>query len=114
MRQRRVRWHERIKAVEREFLAARFAVERLSAAVVRDPRVLGSGPTPRDLESAVRNLDGTYLIRLFAEFEIGIRSLWKSIRPRTRPPVEVLLARIADRFGISARILEAAQRVRLY
>jgi len=60
MPHRRFDWHERIKAVEREYLAARRAVDRLSADVARDTGVLGEGPSPRDLKSAEENLEGTY------------------------------------------------------
>jgi len=92
MPQRRFDWHERIKAVEREYWSTRIAVDRLSAQVTHDPGILGSGPRPRDLESADENLEGTYLIRMFAEFETGVRSYWRTIRPRARTPVESLLA----------------------
>ena len=49
MPQRRFDWHERIKAVEREYWSTRIAVDRLSAQVTHDPGILGSGPRPRDL-----------------------------------------------------------------
>jgi len=91
MPQRRFDWHERIKAVEREYWSTRVAVERLSREVAHDSGVLGAAPTPRDLESAGENLEGTYLIRMFAEFETGIRSFWRTIRPRARTPREILL-----------------------
>ena len=108
MPQRRAKWHQRIIAVEREYWTAKMAVDHLSPRAIRNPTILGVVLSPRDLVSTVENLEGTYLIRLFAEFEIGVRSLWKSIRSRTRPPVEVLLARVADRFRIPGRVLEAA------
>ena len=57
MPQRRFDWHERIKAVEREYWSTRIAVDRLSAQVTHDPGILGSGPRPRDLESADENLE---------------------------------------------------------
>src|SRR5208282_5056055 len=72
MPHRRFEWHERIKAVEREYWSARRAVDRLSADVARDPSALGEGPSPRDLRSADENLEGTYLVRMFAEFETGV------------------------------------------
>ena len=114
MPHRRANWHQRITAVEREYWTAKIAIDHLSARVVREPKILGTALRPRDLAATVDHLEGTYLIRLFTEFEIGVRTLWKSIRPRTRPPVEVLLARVADRFGVPTRVIEAAQRVRLY
>jgi hypothetical protein len=107
-------WLERIKSVEREFWSARIAVERLSTEVSRDPGILRDGPKPRDLRSASENLEGTYLIRMFAEFETGVRSFWKAIRPRTRTPVEIMLARVGDRCGIPTDVVDEAQRVREY
>jgi hypothetical protein len=112
MLHRRFDWHERIKAVEREFWSVRIAVDRLSEATARDPSVLGLGPTPRDLEAADANLEGTYLLRMFAEFETGIRSYWRIFRPRSRTPVETLLDRVGDRCRIPADVVQQAQRVR--
>ena len=57
MPHRRFEWHERIKAVEREYWSARRAVDRLSADVAHDPSALGEGPSPRDLRSADENLE---------------------------------------------------------
>ena len=89
MPQRRFDWHERIKAVEREYWSTRIAVDRLSAQVTHDPGILGNGPRPRDLESADENLEGTYLIRMFAEFETGVRSYWGLSDPAPVPPRRV-------------------------
>src|SRR5947209_2537911 len=41
MPHRRFDWHERIKAVEREYWAARIAVDQLSDTAARDPGVIG-------------------------------------------------------------------------
>jgi hypothetical protein len=114
MPHRRFDWHERIKAVEREYWSARIAVDRLSAEVTHDPGVLGDGPRPRDLASTDENLEGTYLIRMFAEFETGVRSYWRTIRPHARTSVEILLARVGDRFVIPADVIQEAQTVRIY
>lgn len=114
MPQRRFDWHERIKAVEREYWSTRIAIDRLSAQVTHDPGILGNGPRPRDLESADENLEGTYLIRMFAEFETGVRSYWRTIRPRARTPVESLLARVGDRCEIPLDVIQDAQTVREY
>ena len=66
----------------------------------RDPKALGEGRSPRDLRSADENLEGTYLVRMFAEFETGIRSFWRTIKLR-RTQTEILL----DRLLTSARFL---------
>ena len=114
MPQRRFDWHERIKAVEREYWSTRIAIDRLSAQVALDLGVLGIGPRPRDLEAADENLEGTYLVRMFAEFETGVRSYWRTIRPRARTPVESLLSRVGDRCDIPLDVIQGAQTVREY
>ena len=114
MPQRRFDWHERIKAVEREYWSTRIAIDRLSAQVALDLGVLGIGPSPRDLEAADENLEGTYLVRMFAEFETGVRSYWRTIRPRARTPVESLLSRVGDRCDIPLDVIQGAQTVREY
>jgi hypothetical protein len=114
MPQSRFDWHERIKAVEREYRTTRVAVNRLSEVVARDPQVLGNGRTPRDLLSADENLEGTYVVRMFAEFETGLRSYWRTFRPHARPQIEVLLNQIGDRRGVPVDIMRAAHIVREY
>jgi hypothetical protein len=114
MPQRQFDWQERIKAVEREYLSARIAVKRLSAEVARDPTVLGDGPKPRDLKAADEKLEGTYLIRMFAEFETGVRSYWRTIKPRALIQAEVLLNRVGAKRGIPADVIRVAHKARKY
>lgn len=114
MSQSRFEWHERIKAVEREYWAVRVAVDELADVVAHDPTVLGPGPKPRDLVSADDKLEGTYLVRMFAEFETAIRSYWRTIRPKARTPVEVLLDRVGDRLAVPTAVTRGAQAVREY
>ena len=68
-------WHDRIKAVEREYRALRSAVGRMRRAIIDG----AEGPvntTVGDLLTANENLEGTYLIRLWAEFETAVRSYY--------------------------------------
>ena len=51
---------------------------------------------------------------MFAEFETGVRSYWRTIRPHARTSVEILLARVGDRFVIPADVIQEAQTVRIY
>jgi hypothetical protein len=51
---------------------------------------------------------------MFAEFETGVRSYWRTIRPRARTPVESLLARVGDRCEIPLDVIQDAQTVREY
>ncbi|HJT32505.1 MAG TPA: hypothetical protein VJ783_10715 [Pirellulales bacterium] len=112
MLQSRFDWHERIRAIEREYWAVRIAVDELTGKVAHDPMVLGAGPRLRDLTSADDNLEGTYLIRMFAEFETAVRSYWRTIKPKARPRAEVLLDQLGVRRSAPADIIRGVHSVR--
>jgi hypothetical protein len=107
-------WHERIKSVELEHRSVRVAVDRLLEVASQDPGVLGIGLRPRNLNRADENLEATYLIRMFAEFETAIRSFWKTVRPKARTQTEGLLDRVGDRCKIPDEAARNAQVVRAY
>lgn len=111
----RVRWLKQIGAVEVEFSAMRLAIDRLSADAVRDVTILGTGLTPREVTGASERLEGTYIIRLFAEFETGLRSFWSSTR-RASPPGRTrdLLDGVAATRQVPHRPLANAHAVREY
>lgn len=111
---KRMVWQTRIKAVEKEFHSMRLAADRLLAIVVRDPTILtAKSVQPASCRLASENLEGTYFIRLFAEFESGLREFWASLK-RTHPQTEVLMARIASRRKIPDDVQRNANRVRQY
>jgi len=57
-----------------EFRSARAAVDRLRAAVAATPDLLKNDRVTREyLSRAHENLDGTYIVRLFAAFEAALR-----------------------------------------
>jgi hypothetical protein len=87
MARKRVRdeWQERIRAVEREYLAARKAVDDFIQALNRGTTKLPPNTKLRDVNAMSDNLEGTYLIRLFAAFESGLRSFWRTVKPDTIP-----------------------------
>ena len=78
-------WLSQIKAVEREHQAVQLATDRLLENAGDDPSILEAGLSLRDILSASKKLEGTYVIRLFAEFETGLRSCWTGVRG-TDPP----------------------------
>ena len=108
-------WQLRIKTVEREHGAMRLAIDRLWGVARSGPANLRSGVTLTDIRNASGRLDGTYLIRLFAEFETGLRSFW-STRRKTLPPSRTrdLLDGVAAMRAITLEILTNAQDVREY
>ena len=63
----------------------RLAIDRLLAEARRDPTVLTGDLKLHDITIASERLEGTYIIRLFAEFETGLRLFWPTARG-TDPP----------------------------
>ena len=107
------RWIERIKSIERDHASTRLALDRLLHDARRDPTILTGDLKPQDIVKASGRLEGTYLIRLFAEFETGLRLYWATIR-ETEPPTQHLLDGIAARRGIPPDRLADAHAVREY
>jgi hypothetical protein len=89
-------WPPRIKAIEREYSAVRLGTVRLLSQAQVDPTILSGGFRFRDIGHAAERLEGTYLIRLYAEFETGLRKYWETIRS-THPRMEDLIESIASR-----------------
>lgn len=108
-------WQRRIKAVEREHSGVWLAANHLLETASRDPTVLRGDVTHRDLVHATENLEGTYIIRLFAEFEAGLRLFWQTARG-TNPPrrTQDLLNGVAATRRISHDELVNAHSVREY
>jgi hypothetical protein len=111
-RQQRI---ERILAVEREYQAATAGVDLLKDSLRADPRFgAAQGWRSRDARNLEDNLEGTFLLRLYAEFEAGLRDVWKSYFGRdTHPPMKDLLVAIANQ-RIPQDWLEDADAVREY
>lgn len=107
---------ERINAVAREFGVARLALERLELTVRTDPELLRKARwTPADVANAKDRLETTYLLRLFAEFEAGLRDAWENaFKQTTTPPMKDLLTGVAARRSIPDTDLDNAHTVRVY
>lgn len=65
---------DQVKAAEREYYAVAHAVEYHRKAVQAGDVKLPRGTSPRDLAGAAVQLEPTYLIRVWAEFETALRS----------------------------------------
>lgn len=89
-------WLSRIKAVEREYLAIRRAVDRFLGSAKVDSSILGKDLSVKDVVDASAHLEGTYLTRLFAEFESGLRQYWAT-QNATQPRMADLLNGLAAR-----------------
>ena len=111
-------WHHRIKAVEHKYHAVRSSVGHMQKSDRRGPESL-AGATVGNLVTASENLEGTYLIRLWAEFETAVRSYynWYTHDPETRIGTHDLINAVAGvRRGraISEDVRRAVHGVRDY
>lgn len=106
-----------IKAVEREYLILRSAIDRLLAE--SDGRAAAGVRAVAwrlgDVRQAAEHLEGTYIIRLFAEFETGLRRFWQAKR-RADPPARTrdLMEGVAAMRRIPPAHCQDAHEVRDY
>jgi hypothetical protein len=106
-------WQARIKAVEREYVAMRQAADHFRQAALVDPTILREDLKPREVIRASRNLEGTYIIRLFAEFETGARQYWRA-NWDTDPKKVDLINGLAARCEIPDALRDKTHSVREY
>lgn len=99
---------EQLRVVDAEFLA----VKRAMRGALADPSQTDYGQLLR----AVRNLETTYVTRLFSQFESILRFYLRAQHPGRRIPQNVgtLINRIALLHAISDPIRDAAHEVRVY
>jgi hypothetical protein len=114
---RRFDWHEHIAEVCGEYRSARAAVDRLKNAVAATPDLLKKDPVAREyLRDAHENLEGTYIVRLFAAFEAALRSYdrTKHNDPNRRTEASVMIDEIGGKRGrgIQMGIRQRAHEVR--
>jgi hypothetical protein len=111
---KRVERRERIKAIEREFRVASVANRMLGKALDSDPSLLSqTGLRKADYHRLARNLEGTFLVRVFAEFEAGLRDLWRDYFKKKKPiRTEDLINNVAARCSVHDKALENAHAIR--
>jgi hypothetical protein len=107
---------ERIRAIEREHRAAAKAGELLAERLRSDPTFGADDELRfRDARNMRANLEATFLIRLFAEFEAGLRDAWrKAFKRTTYPTMRTLLEVAAQLRYIPQDWLDDAHEVRTY
>jgi len=112
-RQQRI---ERITAVLQEFLAARTASELLAEKTKANPSYgRNDGWEPRAGPAFTDNLEATYIIRIYAEFEVALRDYWLSYRKKTtRPKMYQLVNQLIPDQGFSRDVIDNADDVREY
>jgi hypothetical protein len=107
---------QRVRNVYEEFLAATVALELLEEKMNSNPSYLSRkeirGRVVRELRD---HLEATYLVRLFAEFEAGLRDIWKKKWLRsTEPPIKALIQVAGSRQVVPQDWIEETQLVRDY
>lgn len=106
----------RIRAVEREYRIAVIAAELLNQQLTSDPSFLDLDDLRfRDAAIHRQNLETTYCIRLFAEFETGLREAWRHAYGRpSHPKTSNLLEAIATRCAMPQPWFDQVDKVREY
>lgn len=107
-------WGTRLKDVEREYNTARLAMDRLNQHAKDNPGVLTGDLRYKDIGMASERLDGTYVVRLFAEFETALRHFMRQFQYREPRNAEALVNRVKDRGGISDDHVRNVHAVREY
>ena len=106
----------RVAAVESEYRIALLSVENLRAVASKDPAILRKARlTMAGLEACQQNLEPTYVVRLFAEFETPLRLYWRDARKRkswNTIGAEALIEGVASYRRVPADVLRETQKVR--
>jgi hypothetical protein len=112
-RQRRLK---RIRAVETEYRVVTQAVAVLDQESRRRPELLrGEGLRASDVAAAADRLEERYLTALFAEFEAGLRDVWKNaLSQTTEPRVRDLIDALAARRKVPLDVQQEVHDVREY
>ncbi len=107
-------WLTRIREVEREYNSAQWATKYVVQAAQADPSILALDLRIRDIRNASDRLQGTYIIRLFAQFETALRAF---IAAQAKPQpkwAEQLINRVGNLGKIPPDMREKAHTVRKF
>jgi hypothetical protein len=106
----------RIRGAEDEFRVATIAVAALKKQLSRNPSALQQdGLSLSNVVDCHDNLETTYVVRLFVEFEAALRAYWKQVRGRhyrSRIHVRDLIGKVASFHHAPTDWLDHAQEVR--
>src|SRR3954452_22294946 len=107
-------WLMRLKAVEREHNAMRLGADPLLVGLQEGTLALGKELRRADINSASDGLEGTYLIRLFSQFERALKRFLRDKKINIPRHAERLINRVAALIGIAGDILANTHKVREY
>jgi hypothetical protein len=108
---------QQLASIEAEYRSTRTAIEHLERTwhefqPTRDMRGIGLS----QVRETARNLEATYIIRLFSEFEGILQEHWVTSRPGQRIPgtAKSLIDRVASSRRLPSRVRDDAHKVRDY
>lgn len=106
----------RIVAVLQEYQAAKTASDLLAAQTTADPSYGHSqGWEPRAGTAFTDNLEATYIIRIYAEFEAALRDYWLThLKQTTRPKMFQLVNHAIPNQSFSQDVIDSADDVRVF
>ena len=106
----------RIAAVLQEYLAAKTASDLLTAQTDADPSFgRDHGWEPKAGETFTENLEATYIIRIYSEFEAALRDYWLTYcKQTTRPKMYQLVNQAIPDQRFSQDLIDNADDVRLF
>lgn len=106
----------RIRGAEEECKVALLSVARLSVQTRRDPGPLAKANlSHRNVRDCLDNLEATFIVRIFAEFESALRHYWKhTSRKRALPRTHIhdLIDKTASHCHIDTGVLARTHDVR--
>jgi hypothetical protein len=110
-------WRGHIQQVLGEFKAARKAVDRLKSQVDADASLIADEAWVREhLSRASANLEGTYIVRMFAAFEAALRSydrhIFNDLERETKSSILIDQLGSKNRLKVRTQIREGVHRVR--
>src|SRR5690349_4913705 len=105
----------RISRIGRENRVAAIAIALLGDHARRDSADLKrNGVDANDYKRARSNLDGTFLVRVFAEFESSLRDYWATMIRKTNPRTRDLVRGIASRRSVTTEVFARVDQIREY
>lgn len=107
---------ERLKLLERQWRVAQIAIRRLGDNLRTEPNLLVvENLEAADVAAHRNDLSATYFIRLFAEFEAGLRDWWnEGLQRKSRPATKQLIDAVANRRTIPDGLRDSVHAVREY
>lgn len=94
-------WLSKIKAVEREHASIRFATDHLLKLLEDGTKALERDLKRLDVHRASQSLEGTYIVRLFSEFEVALKQYLRASGTKIPKDAKPLINRVASRRGSS-------------